>query len=217
MSIDRGPIFVGGLDRSGKSLMRLSLSAHPNFAMSRRTYMWTRFYDRYGDLSQPDHFDPCQTAMLRHKPMWVLKPDPDRIRREFQQGEPTYARLFALFHQHYAEQLGRPRWGDQLALVERYADVIFAAYPNAKMIHMIRDPRDRYEASIRPSQRRRGQVGGATARWLDSVGLATRNQQRYPDRYKIVRYETLISRREETLREVCAFLNEAFEPSMLTL
>jgi hypothetical protein len=215
--MDQGPIFVGGLDRSGKSLMRLSLSAHPHFAMSRRTYMWTRFYNRYGALSQLDNFERCLAAMLRHKPVWVLNPDPDRIHREFWQGEPTYARLFALFHQHYAEQLGRPRWGDQLAFVERYADVIFAAYPSARMIHMIRDPRDRYAASIPPSQRRRGQVGGATARWLDSARLARRNQQHYPDRYKIVRYETLISQREETLREVCAFLNEEFEPSMLTL
>jgi sulfotransferase family protein len=215
--MDQGPIFVGGLDSSGKSLMRLSLSAHPHFAMSRRTYMWTRFYNRYGALSQPDNFERCLAAMLRHKPVWVLNPDPDRIRREFWQGEPTYARLFALFHQHYAEQLGRPRWGDQLAFVERYADVIFAAYPSARMIHMIRDPRDRYAASVPPSQRRRGQVGGATARWLDSVRLARRNQQRYSDRYKIVRYEALLSRREETLREVCDFVDEEFVPAMLTL
>jgi len=215
--MDRGPIFIGGLERSGKSLMRLSLSAHPNLAMTRRTYMWTRFYNRYGNLSQPEHFERCLAAMLRHKPMLVLKPDPERIRREFWQGEPTYARLFALFHEHYAEQLSRPRWGDQLGLVERYADPIFAAYPTAKIVHMIRDPRDRYEAAIPPAQRRSGKVGGATGWWLHSIGLARRNQRRYPDRYKIVRYETLVGQREQTLREVCAFLDEAFVPAMVTL
>jgi Sulfotransferase family len=215
--MDRGPIFVGGLERSGKSLMRLSLSAHPDLAMTRRTYMWPRFYKRFGDLSQPDNFERCLSAMLRHKPMQILKPDPERIRREFRQAEPTYARLFALFHEHYAEQLGRRRWGDQLGLVERYADPIFTAYPTAKIIHMIRDPRDRYEAAIPPSQRRSGKVGGATGWWLYSAALAKRNQQRYPDRYKIVRYETLISRREEVLREVCGFLNEEFVPTMVTL
>jgi hypothetical protein len=215
--MDRGPIFVGGLDRSGKSLMRLSLSAHPNLAMSRRTYMWTRFFNRYGDLGKPDNFERCVAAMLRHKPLWALKPDPSRIRAEFQQGEPTYARLFALFHQHYAEHLGRPRWGDQLGWVERYADEIFAAYPTAKMIHMIRDPRDRYEAAVTPALHKRGKIGWATARWLHSIELARQNKQRYSERYKIVRYEALLSRREETLREVCDFLNEEFVPNMLTL
>lgn len=215
--MDRGPIFVGGLDHSGKTLMRLSLSSHPNIAMTRRTYMWTRFYNRYGDLSQPGNFERCLTAMLRHKQTSVLKPDPNRIRREFWQGEPTYARLFALLHEHYAEQVGRPRWGDQLGFIERYADMIFAAYPTAKMIHMIRDPRDRYEASMVAARYRFGKAGEATARWLHSVGLARRNQQRYPERYTIVRYETFVPRREETLREVCAFLNEDFVPAMLTL
>jgi hypothetical protein len=215
--MDRGPIFIGGLAGSGKTLMRLMLSSHPNIAMSRRTYMWTRFYNRYGDLSRPDHFERCLTAMLAHKSIQVLKPDPERIRREFWQGPATYARLFALFHTHYAEQMGKPRWGDQLGLVERFAGPIFAAFPAAKMIHMIRDPRDGYEISTTRSRHRPGKVGWATARWLYSASLMKRNQRQYPDRYKVVRYETLVSQPEETLREVCAFLDEEFMPAMLTL
>lgn len=215
--MNRGPIFVGGLEHSGKTPLRLMLSLHPNIAMSRRTYMWTRFYKRYGDLSQPDNFENCLNAMLIYKHMKVLNPDPERIRREFWQGEPTYPRLFALFHQHYAEQLGKSRWGDQLGFVERYADPIFAAYPTAKMIHMIRDPRDSYEASTTPIKHQQIKNGRTTARWLYSANLARRNQQRYPDRYKVVRYESLIAQREETLREICAFLAETFTPSMLAI
>jgi hypothetical protein len=215
--MERGPIFIGGLDRSGKTPLRLMLTSHPHIAMSRRTYMWTRFYNRFGDLSQPDNFERCLTAMLRHKPMRVLKPEPERIRREFQEAEPTYGRLFALFYRHYAERLGKPRWGDQLGMIERYAEPVFAAYPNAKMIHMIRDPRERYEASMTPAQHRRGKVGRDTARWLYSVGLAACNQERYPEGYKIVRYEALNAQPEETLREICAFVGEEFVPGMLTL
>jgi hypothetical protein len=212
--MSQGPIFVGGLDRSGKTLMRLSLSAHPNIAMTRRTYFWTHVYNRYGDLSERDNFERCLAAFLPRRHIAVLRPDADRIRREFWQGQPSYARLFALFHEHYAEQAGKRRWGDQLGFIERYADPIFAAYPHARMIHMIRDPRDRYVAAGRHGG---GKVGMDTARWLASVGLARRNQQRYPDRYKIVRYETLMTSREETLREVCSFIGEAFVETMLTL
>jgi hypothetical protein len=215
--MNRGPIFVGGLDRSGKTLMRLSLSAHPNLAMTRRTYMWTRVYNRYGNLRQRDNFERCLAAILRERQIGVLRPDPQRIRREFWQGEPTYARLFALFHAHYAEQVGKPRWGDQLGSIERYTDPIFAAYPDARMIHMIRDPRDRHAAAVSNATRRHGKVGLDTARWLASAVLAQRNQQRYPDRYTVVRYEEFVARREQTLRAICAFIDEAYTPTMLTL
>lgn len=212
-----GPVFLAGASGSGKTLLRLALSSHPRLAISRRTYMWTRFYNRYGDLREPGNFERCLAAILAHKPTWALKPDPYRIRQEFWQGEPTYARLFALFHQHYAEQLGRPRWGDQLGFVEHYAGVIFDAYPDARMIHMIRDPRERYGASVTAERRRTGAVGAATAGWLHSVGLAKHNQQRNPDRYKVVRYEALVVQLEETLRDICAFLGEEFVPGMLTM
>jgi len=215
--MEAGPIFIGGLSFSGKTPLRLMLSSHPHIALTRRTYMWPRYYGRYGDLSRPENFERCLAAILRYKHTQALRPDPARIRREFWQGAPTYARLFELFQQHYAERLGKPRWGDQLGFIERYADPIFAAYPTAKMIHMIRDPRDRYQAAITSSQHRKGKVGWDTARWLQSVGLAKRNRQRYPDRYRIVRYETLVAQPEQTLCEICAFIGEAFVPAMLTL
>jgi len=215
---DRGPIIIGGLDRCGKTLMRALLVSHPNIAIPViGSNFWTYFYRQYGDLSSRENFERCLAAMLRYKHALAIKPDPERIRREFWQGEPTYARLFALFHEHYAEREGKPRWGDQSGLIERYADLVLTAYPTAKIIHMLRDPRDRYAASITRYPNGRLRVGGATARWLYSVELARRNQQRYPDRYKIVQYETLVREPEKTMRAVCAFLKEAFVPTMLML
>jgi hypothetical protein len=212
-----GPVFIGGVERSGKTYMRMAISAHPNMFVQQRTGMWPFFYNRYGDLSQRENFERCLAAMLRSKHVHMLQPDPDRIQREFYQGPPTYDRLFALFHEHNAERLGKPRWGDQTELVERFADVIFTAYPSARMIHMIRDPRDRYEAILHRRPHSKGKAGKAASRWLYSVKLAERNLERYPDRYKIVRYEALVSQPEATLREVCDFLGEEFVPAMLTL
>jgi hypothetical protein len=132
-------------------------------------------------------------------------------------GEPSYERLFALLHEHYAERLGKPRWGDQTGLIERYAGDIFRAYPDSKMIHMLRDPRDRYEASLAMWPEGKGRAGAAAARWLYSARLARRNLQMYPDRYRTVRFEDLIRKPEETLRDLCEFLHEDFSPDMLTM
>jgi hypothetical protein len=146
-----------------------------------------------------------------------LKPDPDRIRREFWQGEPTYARLFALFQQHHAEQNGKPRWGDQTGVIERYADQIFAAYPNAKMIHMIRDPRDRYAGSLLRSPDGKARAGGAVARWFYTTRLANRNLRKYPDSYMTVGFENMVVDTEKVIRSVCDFLGEEFYKEMLTM
>ncbi|HEY5668343.1 MAG TPA: sulfotransferase [Anaerolineales bacterium] len=214
----KGPIFIGGTDRSGKTTLRAFLVSHPNISIpANGSNMWSYFYGQFGDLSQAENFERCLDALMHYKHALYLKPDPDRIRHEFWQGTPTYARLFALFHEHLAEREGKPRWGDQTGLIERYADQIFEAYPNAKMIQMIRDPRDRYQASLTLWPKGKGRAGGATARWLYSTSLAIRNLRRYPNRYMIVRYETLVRDTEQTLREVCTFLDEDFIPSMITM
>jgi hypothetical protein len=215
--MNRGPIFIAGLERSGTSLIFALLASHPNIAMTRRTNMWTYFYNQYGDLSQSDNFEHCLSMMMRYKRLVVLKPDPDRIRREFWQGEPTYARLFALLEEHYADRIGKPRWGDKSLNTERYADPIFEAYPGARILHMIRDPRDRYASVLTRWKYRRGGIGSGTAMWLSSAKLAERHQQRFPDHYKVIRYETLATQPEKTLREVCAFIGEDYSPAMLSM
>lgn len=215
--MERGPIFVAGLERSGTSLIYALLASHPNIAMTRRTNLWTHFYNQYGDLGETENFERCLAMMLRYKRMRPLQLDPERIRREFRQGEPTYGRLFALLEEHYAERVGKPRWGDKSLSTERYADPIFAAYPYARILHMIRDPRDRYASAWTRWQVSRGGIGAGTAIWLDSVALAKRNQQQYPNRYRIVRYETLAEKPEETLREICAFIGEPYSEAMLLM
>ena len=142
------PLFIAGPDRSGTTLMYALLASHADVSMVRRTNMWRYFHGRYGDLADPANRERCLAAMVGYRRMRHLQPDPDRIRREFLQGAPTYGRLFALFHQHHAERAGARRWGDKSLHTEHYADRVFAEFPEARIIHMIRDPRDRY-ASVR--------------------------------------------------------------------
>jgi hypothetical protein len=213
--MDRGPIFVGGLSRSGKTLLCSLLASHPNIAMPlKESNLWSFFYRRYGNLANNDNFEHCLAAMLRYKGVQLLNPDPERIRAEFWQGEASYERLFALFHIQYAEQLGKPRWGVQAVSEEFYTDFILTAYPTAKMIWMIRDPRDRYEAKVTLRSGRWGEVAIATAHWLYAIGLTKHYQKKYPHRYKVVRYETLVSQTEETMLDVYTFLNEEYSSTL---
>ena len=105
------------------------LGSHPDIAMTRRTNLWTHFYGQYGDLAQPENFERCLAMMLRYKRVVRLDPDPERIRREFMQSDRSYAALFALLGEHFAERQGKMRWGDKSLTTERYAELIFAAFP----------------------------------------------------------------------------------------
>ena len=143
------PIFIGGLARSGKTTLRAYLHSHPNIAIPAvGSNMWTYFYGQYGDLGNNENFERCLSDMLHYKHVAFLEPEPDRIRQEFKQGPATYAHLFSLFLVHFAMRENKPRWGVQTGLIERYTDRIIASYPGAKIIHMVRDPRDRYAGSL---------------------------------------------------------------------
>jgi hypothetical protein len=214
MSGERGPIVIGGLAHSGKTQLRVVLGAHPGLSMTRRTYMWDRFYGCFGDLSGRRNLDRCLAALVADKDVRRLGPDPNRIRDDFLEGPSTYARLFALVHEHHAQRMGKRRWGDQLGFVERFVDLILAAFPSARIIHMIRDPRGGHETDSSMVRGKRGRLGWETAKWLCSADLAEHNRRHYPDNYRVVRYETFAARPEQTVRELCGFILEEYVPEM---
>jgi hypothetical protein len=211
------PVFISGTNRSGTTLMYALLATHPNLSMVRRTDMWRYFYGQFGDLGQPENFERCLKAMLSYKRIVNLKPDPERIRQEFGEGVASYGRLFALIHQHHAERTGKTRWGDKSLHTEEYADQIFQEFPQAKIVHLIRDPRDRYSSVLKRLKATSRRLGVDTVKWLASARAASHAAAHYPDRFLIVRYETLAQKPEATLRRVCDFIGESYTPQMLSM
>ena len=210
MSRANGPIFIGGLSYSGKTPLRIILAAHPDLSLTRKTYLWDRYYGRFGDLRDPRALDRCLRTLEADRSLAALSIDPDAVRRGFASGPATYARLFGALHGQAAARLGTRRWGEQLGFVERYADRIFADFPEARMIHMIRDPRQRLAAMLDAQRPRPGQLGWETAKWGRSAELAMRNQVRHPDGYRVVSYATLVDDSEATVRALCAFIGEDY-------
>jgi Sulfotransferase family len=211
------PVFIAGPDRSGTTLMYALLASHPDLSMVRRTNMFRYFYRQYGDISQKDNFERCLTDMVRYNRMRHLHPDPARIQEEFWAGAPTYGRLFALFHQHHAERNGKSRWGDKSLHTEHYAEGVLREFPDARIFHMIRDPRDRYASVRNRNGGNRRRFGGATGRWVMSARAGQENQVRFPGNYRIIHFEGLLKEPEKTVREICAFANLDFSPEMFSL
>ena len=209
------PILLTGPDRSGTSLLFALLGSHPNISMVRRTNLFRWFHGRFGDLADPTNFERCLDTMLRYERLSPLQPDPERIRREFREGDPTYGRLFDLLNAHHAEQVGKPRWGDKSLHTEHHAPAVFAEFPEARMIQVMRDPRDRHASVMRRYSDVNRNVGPVTGRWLASERAGRHNLSRFPGRYRLVRYEDLARNPEGLLVDLCDFLDEPYTPEML--
>ncbi len=211
------PIFIAGPDRSGTTLLYAVLASHPNISMVRRTNYWRWFYGRFGDLSIEKNLDRLLERMLSYKRIAPLHPDGNRIRKEFLQGEQSYGRLFGLFHEHNAERNEKSRWGDKSLHTEHHVDTVLKEYPQAKIIHTIRDPRDRYASVRKRFSADNPRLGASTARLINSIRIGKRNLKEYPENYAIIRFEDLVLKPERTARIICDFIGEDYDPAMLSL
>ena len=107
------PFYIGGLD-GVEYHVRAFLASHPRIAIPAVESICGHIsMDSMVILAKKDNFERCLNAMLNYKHVAFLQPDPERIRAEFWQGPPTYARLFELFLLHFAQREGKPRWGAQ--------------------------------------------------------------------------------------------------------
>jgi hypothetical protein len=105
-------------------------------------------------------------------------------------------------------------WGDKSPSYITHLDLIQRIYPEAKVIHIVRDVRD-YCASVRTAWRK--DVRRAAHRWNEGVLAASRHCKRDPARGIQVRYEDLTRMPRTELERLCAFLGIAFDERMLTL
>jgi len=105
---------------------------------------------------------------------------------------------------------------------------IFATFPRARVIVCLRHPLEvlsslhkRLEAE-RARRRRQAplrwlEVGPEelAERWLAVAAAAMRGEQRWPGRVQTLRYESLTADPEASLRALCAFLREEYDPALM--
>lgn len=115
-------------------------------------------------------------------------------------------------------------WVEKTTSIEIYANTLFDWYPQAKFIHILRDPRDNYGAIKAGWDQNYQHQFDCKERLLQSVidrarlgmEMAEVNQKRFGrEKYLVARYEDLVLSSEETLKKVCVFLGIDFQPSLL--
>src|SRR5947209_7930688 len=210
------PVIVGA-PRSGTTLLRMMLDAHPQLAIPPETGFFAL------DLNKPGaapitcrEFFEAIVDFPSEAPAWN---DFHLSKEDFRAGliklDPfKLAGGYRVFYRLYAARFGKSRWGDKTPLHTLFMDRMEAALPEAHFIHIIRDGRD-VCLSLRDMWFSPGWEIETQARyWCDFVSAA-RKHGAAAQHYLEVRFEELITQPEAVLRRICGFVQISYRDDML--
>lgn len=216
------PIFIVGSNRSGTTLLRLMLNAHSRIGIPEEiVYLDSRVAGvpveqwRHPGLSEAAYRAFVDDFLLAQRDV-LDGVDFSAVRAAALNGEKDLRRPYEALLRHWARSHGKERWGEKTPGNLYYADVLLDMFPEARFLHLVRDPRAGVSSMQRVDFFTDDVVFNAMTRKKDLVEGATRLERDVPaSRRMTLRYEDLVRAPEASLRTVCAFIAEDFEPGML--
>jgi hypothetical protein len=195
----RAPLFLVGSERSGTTLLRLMLDHHPKIAFDKEfDYAVTRVSDS-GEL-------PSLQVYLD----WIatVRGADHAIDRSL-----NYRELVSDFlSQKQAASGGKPYVG---ATVHRNFDRLRFLWPDARYIHLIRDPRDVARSVVQKGWA--GNVYQAAEFWIQAENCWESLVPYVADDRSIqIHYEELVTQPQATLARICAFVGVEYTHEMLS-
>jgi Sulfotransferase family len=213
--------FVVGIARSGTTLLRLMLDAHPQLTIPPETHFLPRLFTHFDrwvkEGAAGDELRDRAIELITSHPRWGdIDLEPDEVRRRMDGYEPfTAGDAARSFFEAYASQEGKPRWGDKSPPYTWKAKRIQRALPEAHFIHLIRDGRD-VALSLSEVSWGPGDVQAAATKWVDELTRARHRARRLTaGTYMELRYEDLVADPEPLLRRIAGFVDLPWDRSML--
>jgi hypothetical protein len=211
---------VVGVGRSGTTLLRLMLDAHPALTIPPETHFVPSLIQASGTL----RFNPGRAVECivegRHRRWPDFGLNGDELLAELRAiphfNAPDTLRTF---YRLYAEKQGKSRWGDKTPDYVRKMRKIQTTLPEARFIHLIRDGRD---AGLSHNARvvNRGvreplPAAELARRWVLRIETARETAAGLTG-YLELRYEDLVTDPEPALRKVCELIALDYDPAMLS-
>ena len=230
-------IFVVGNSRSGTTMMGRMIGKHSSVF----TFKELHFFGQLWSLKDENKFlEKKESVKLFSKLVCIQefgifnqrKPDQfDNISKlQLSQKEHSGIEIFNLFLNYSAEQNNSIIPCDQTPRNVFYIQEILDNFPNAKVVNMVRDPRDVLLSQKNKWKRRYFGASGIPFReairsyfnyhpiaiskiWNTSILNAKKFEQE--KRVKTIKFEDLLLNPKSTISELCGFLEIDFNESML--
>lgn len=207
------PIFIGGLYRSGTSLLRAMLSRHSNIAGGLETFWFDlSFTEQYLQEKNIRNWDatrnePLKDHLGRLADFYDLKrSDVFSMAANYSSGEEFIDHFMA----QYALLSGKRRWVEKTPANLLHIERIFAFWPKGYFIHVVRDPRDVFSSVRRSGKWTEPEVFSRL--WIKFFSAYQKAKGTIPSGSIMeVRYEDLVCEPERTTRNILSFIDEPWE------
>ena len=224
---ERPCFFVVGPPRAGTTMLRLLLNSHPEIAVPAETWFFPDVLmraRRFGDFGTPEQVDAFawEVAAARAESLRpageVFRVSPEEIAAAVTAaGARSYAAAFWAFLDLIARREGKRLWGEKTPFYSAWLAKLGAAYPNARFLALVRDPRDVATSlhAIAWGRQTYPTLADAGLRWRYAMDGIERARPLLGERLKAIRYEELVADPEAGARALCEFLGLRFAPGML--
>ncbi len=205
--------FVVGVTRSGTTLLRMMLDAHPQLTIPPETH----FVPDLIEASREEHASPesLHAVVVNNRRWGDFHVDSDALLARFLEIKPLNAGdALRAFFDLYAEGQGKPRWGDKTPIYINRMMLIERALPEARMIHLIRDGRDAAVSRAKRVLKEPTPMYKVAERWKNRI-LRAREQAPRLNHYLELRYEDVVLDTEATLRRICEYVELPWDDAML--
>lgn len=214
------PLFIIGTQRSGSNLLRLMLNESPEIVAPHPPHILKTFFpllSQYGDLNQEASFahlvrDIC-TFVQVNPVVWEYAPTFEQVWEMCQ--KRTLIEVMRCVYEVPAIARNTHYWCCKSMANVEYLPQLQAELPQAKYIYLYRDGRD-VAVSFAKAVVGEKHFYSIATQWandqrlaLDFVKNANENQ------VFMLQYERFITHPEETLHQLCAFLDIPFRPQMM--
>lgn len=205
------PIFIGGVNRSGTSLMRQIIGSHSDIAIPPSEFHFFKYLK--GQIEEPlekKTFLELIEIINQWPKVSSWKLDKAFLLDFSATLDPSYRSLFSLFMEAYKRKCRKKRWGEKTTKNEFHLHFINEWYPDFKFIHMIRNPIDVFASqSWYNGQKQSIDVRNWANSWNKSTDIALANRSR--NNYIVVSYEKLVASPEREIEELCKALGLEFQ------
>lgn len=235
-------IFITGASRSGTTLMSFVLRNHSLVFGLKELHYFGEHWDPRDSTQRLSERQMVAAAasMFARQAKGILSAKPTRqdmdsarvLLDSLSEMDRSPAGLFSAFISQLSAEAGKSVPCEQTPRNIFYAESLLNAYPEARVIHMMRDPRAVMASQKQRWQRRRLATNKTAFPRVQSLRTwvnyhpytaaklwfrASREAQRLNDhpRFTLVRFEDLLESPEQTIRSMCDRLNINYEPAML--
>lgn len=209
------PVFIGGCERSGTTLLGAMLGGHPAYVcIPEMPFKFDLLrLSPNGSEGSVGTANSLRTLSQRSSfRIWELPIDLSTFVHEPLSCGEFIERLVVA----YGQKVAKPTpmvWIDHTPKNALYAATLFRTFPEAKMIHIVRDGRA-VAASVLPLDWGPNEIETAARFWAGRLAYGLMAESRWPDKVVRVYYEDLVQAPEVTLQKLCTALDLTYDPAM---